>query len=687
MNKEGKTQEGGYVVPAKENTDEFISYLDGNSLTKAQLYTILENTPYCLNVWNKHAQNVFCNQYAASLFGYNGKDDYLQNLHNLAPETQPDGGNSQQLAIEYIIKAYETGLVRFNWMLRKKDGEEIPAEIILKKLVVNGEEDSELLLGITRDLREQLTGFDGVGLEDGFFFNRITHRVLFETIAELSEEWFWVYDIAAATIQFFGEGRKILELSGEKQPFPEYVVGSGMVYPSDLDVFMAFSEAVKVGFDKPYDVRFMLPSGVPNYFRIIYKTIFSKEGTPLFSIGKTFDINDQKTLEVLSRTDLLTNCLNKIATENAIKEAISMAKSSMHALFIIDVDNFKAVNDNLGHHFGDLVLAEIAANLHTNFREGDIIGRIGGDEFIVFIQNVTNKQIIETKAEIIAKAFHNTYSGEKRDYKISGSIGIALYPADGSDYESLYKSADKALYQSKMRGKDCYTFYTNDLVDGTMKNLTIVENANRLANSYFDADLVSAVFNLMYESQDVGGSLNTVLQYIGKKLNVDRCYLFETYDEGATYSISYEWCSAKATAEMENLQNISKELLGDFFDVLDENGVIYSNDETMIESEDAYRLIRGQNIKSFLLVQSKGKAFTRIVLGLDDCSTSRVWSEKEINSMRHALRMISIFMMSNIERKRQIEASLNTSLIDSLSKQEQQLLEKLKEKGIGFYKK
>ncbi len=316
-------------------------------------------------------------------------------------------------------------------------------------------------------------------------------------------------------------------------------------------------------------------------------------------------------------------------------------------MFIVDIDDFKSVNDNLGHYFGDLVLGEVANNLRSKFRDEDIVGRIGGDEFIVFMQNISDEATITDKAEKISAAFNNTYSGKNNTYKISGSIGIARYPIDGNSYEELYKAADKALYQSKLAGKDCYTFYSKEFLDGTMKNRTVLENANRIANSYFDADLVSAVFNLMYETREMESSLNAVMQFIGTRIGSDRCYIIETFDEGKTYHNTYEWCNKGIDPQIDNLRNIKAELLDDFFKNANKNGVYYNNDLKVLEADGAYDFMHRQGIKSYLHVQAKEKDYVKLFLGLDDCTSERVWNEKDINSVLYAARMISIFLLSD----------------------------------------
>jgi diguanylate cyclase (GGDEF)-like protein len=126
---------------------------------------------------------------------------------------------------------------------------------------------------------------------------------------------------------------------------------------------------------------------------------------------------------------------------------------------IIDIDNFKDVNDSHGHLFGDSVLTEISGKLRDMFRSSDILGRFGGDEFIVFLKNMSDKEMIAEKARMVCDIFRDTYTGKNKDYKISGSVGVSLYPNHGKTFSDLFHKADSALYDAKCRGKDCYVIY------------------------------------------------------------------------------------------------------------------------------------------------------------------------------------------------------------------------------------
>lgn len=156
--------------------------------------------------------------------------------------------------------------------------------------------------------------------------------------------------------------------------------------------------------------------------------------------------------------DQLTGLYNKTATQELISECLrDYGKTSGHVLYIMDIDNFKSVNDNLGHGVGDKALAVLARHLSETARESDVVGRIGGDEFMVFLKDIRNIETIANKAEEIRRAFNEAGAAVPELGKMSGSIGGARYPDDGSTFEELYKAADSALYETKSNGKNGWT--------------------------------------------------------------------------------------------------------------------------------------------------------------------------------------------------------------------------------------
>ena len=166
----------------------------------------------------------------------------------------------------------------------------------------------------------------------------------------------------------------------------------------------------------------------------------------------------QKRLNEQLQRDSLTGLYNKAATQSYIQKALREEPELDHAFFILDIDNFKQVNDTLGHAVGDAVIADFAKVLKSQFRPGDVVGRIGGDEFAVFIP-LASPQQVQDKAEKLLAALRYTYTDGIVQHQITPSIGIALAPEAGSEFETLYKNADFALYRTKKNGKNNYTIY------------------------------------------------------------------------------------------------------------------------------------------------------------------------------------------------------------------------------------
>ncbi|MCR5562508.1 MAG: sensor domain-containing diguanylate cyclase [Desulfovibrio sp.] len=161
-------------------------------------------------------------------------------------------------------------------------------------------------------------------------------------------------------------------------------------------------------------------------------------------------------------TDELTGIANRAGFEAAMGETVSKDGEN-GALFILDLDHFKEVNDNLGHPTGDLLLKQTAKKLQSLIRASDIVARLGGDEFVVYCSGFKQPDQIAMKAENIRQTVMQHYDlPDGLKLTVSTSIGIALYPAHGNTYDLLYKNADKALYASKEGGRNRFT-----MIDGS----------------------------------------------------------------------------------------------------------------------------------------------------------------------------------------------------------------------------
>ena len=176
-------------------------------------------------------------------------------------------------------------------------------------------------------------------------------------------------------------------------------------------------------------------------------------------VGKIRSNEKKKELEDKADTDLLTGLNNKLATERKIKEYMAKHPDRQSMMFILDIDNFKKINDTMGHAFGDEVLRSLGHQIGSIFRATDIIGRVGGDEFMVFLKDIPNDETILKEARKVEEFFKNFQAGEYVKYKATASIGVAVFPQEGAEFEALYKAADQGLYKAKKRGKNQLAFY------------------------------------------------------------------------------------------------------------------------------------------------------------------------------------------------------------------------------------
>ncbi|MBQ9991535.1 MAG: GGDEF domain-containing protein [Lachnospiraceae bacterium] len=176
----------------------------------------------------------------------------------------------------------------------------------------------------------------------------------------------------------------------------------------------------------------------------------------LCSVDK--EMSEREMLIHAANTDPLTGLLNRSGLEELLQDYLN-EKGASGALFIIDMDYFKSVNDLLGHPTGDKVLQEMADTLNTVFRERDVISRLGGDEFCVFAHNMTDKELVARRAHQLNECCRRTYSSEddKINVQVSLSIGIAICNEEEKrSYQTLYSQADTALYEAKAAGRNTY---------------------------------------------------------------------------------------------------------------------------------------------------------------------------------------------------------------------------------------
>lgn len=282
---------------------------------------------------------------------------------------------------------------------------------------------------------------------------------------ELADDILFEYDVQKDIMNYSEKFREEFGRTPIIYSYTEQYLDMVNIHKEDEVIYKEFCNALHIGRSLiEYEFRMRNRFGQYEWFQIRCKTIVNNLNAPARVIGKIVNIDEQKRkvedLQFKAQRDPLTSIYNKGATRDKISKIFRHSKPyENHALFVIDVDNFKQVNDSYGHMFGDYVLTSIVSHVTSIFRDADVVGRIGGDEFVVLMRSVTSKSQVEKKATHLCQAFHKRYSQNGETITISGSIGIAVFPMDGDTYETLVEHADSALYEVKGNGKNNYCFY------------------------------------------------------------------------------------------------------------------------------------------------------------------------------------------------------------------------------------
>lgn len=305
-----------------------------------------------------------------------------------------------------------------------------------------------------------------------------------QIVQEYANYALWEYDIATKRLvlsrKLNGRFSKYnTTINNYQQTMHEW----NLVHPDDWDVFDDYCKSMDDGEKSfQYDIRQITDEAEYVWLRYVGESVCNENDIPVKIVGKTLDISEEKRSEKelmeLAERDSLTNLYNKEATRKYIEKYIynSDSRDSGGAFLIIDIDDFKGVNDTWGHMFGDRVLQEVACILTSVSAISDIVGRIGGDEFCLFCETQKDIGRIEKIASEILERANHTSLQEKMKLRLS--IGIALFPQQATDYEQLYRYADMALYEAKFHGKNVFRFYREEMQFASVDPQMVLKQRN-----------------------------------------------------------------------------------------------------------------------------------------------------------------------------------------------------------------
>ncbi len=254
------------------------------------------------------------------------------------------------------------------------------------------------------------------------------------------------------------------------------------------------------------------------WYRILYRSILGKDKKVARIVGRSRNVESDMVLKDKVRRDPLTKLFNKVEVKSIVEDILVKESNRTHVLFVIDIDNFKGINDTFGHTFGDTVISDIAMALKDNFRGDDVVGRVGGDEFLVLMRDV-NAELAVNKARTLCDILRREYTGGDVVRHTSTSIGIAVSGVDGNTYDELFEKADHAMYRAKKDGKNGFKIaMEEDKGPIRHKEKSHLEH-NEIKEK--DRDFLAFALNILSHARNIDGSLNLLLDKILTKYNFD----------------------------------------------------------------------------------------------------------------------------------------------------------------------
>lgn len=496
----------------------------------------------------------------------------------------------------------------------------------------------------------------------------------YSIIQESIDQVLFDYDTEHDVCYFSGNLERVekyLALYGVKCVNNEFTVENfftsqfarGMMRAEDYTAFEdLFANAIMdgEGGEKEFFLSF-IGQNTGLWHKVIFSAVKDENGDVVRLVGRIKNIDKQKRTDALIErrihSDLLTGLLNKdtafaqiqaFLREDAARQ--NDAEEKCHALMMINIDHFHHVNEYFGRTFGDDVIREYASEIKSSFRDSDIVGRIGGDEFIVLMKNVTQKFAVK-KAGRLCRSLVRNY-GVQRKITLTCSIGMAFFGKDAKDFDSLYQCADWAVYSAQINGRNTYCLYDTQAhddyrrIDAMGSRAGMDPPSSMTEINELDTNLLDIAFSLAASSDDIYGTLEILLRTVGRKYNLSAVsVLLKRYDQPDRLRAVDRWLSIRnydrdgfspmvtETMDIDPLfRSTSLKCVSD---------IAASNLPASIRSK-----LKNDGIYAFVWGKLEGRAGEPFgYMMFTQFNRTRKWSRKELNTFKYLSKIVSITLV------------------------------------------
>lgn len=453
------------------------------------------------------------------------------------------------------------------------------------------------------------------------------------TYLDIMDELFFKYHIEKDEFCLFmgGERQQVSLFKGSLEEWEQSILDKHALTEKYEEAFENFCEDLRQG-TRHFSREIMMPHLVRGDAKELYlmrgKTIADSAGESLvlgcvYTMAKNTYRRKSRPGPDVGR-DEMTGLLSKQTIKDYVKNVISAGSEGTCYLCVMDIDNFKYVNDNFGHMFGDEVLMTVADILKEAVGEQGVAGRIGGDEMLLFLENIKDRVDLKSILRTVRTNVEWAYKGIRDDLHLSCSIGAAAWPTDADNYDDLFKIADRMLYRAKAGGKNRYIIYTADihgnvLAEDSKEAVPAVARRNPLKGSK-EQLLLGLTENFLHRGL---WSLQYVLEETGTAFNLAEVNVF--YDE-PVYTTMHWRADGRALAE----KSIGFADTMQFRQLFNETNLAVVDHTADLEfaCPGAYAGLNGQHVTAALFYRMDGAIPGYVAFYKEDMS-SRLWTESD----------------------------------------------------------
>lgn len=442
-----------------------------------------------------------------------------------------------------------------------------------------------------------------------------------------------------------------LTVEKEFPHYMEYLQSNSSVHPEDRWLIRGFYQG-KIR--EETEVRIFLDEKMT---RFLFQ-VLPMEGTdasvciPILIKDITREKDREELLEARAMKDSLTSLYNNFFGKELINEYLKEKDPyATCGMMVLDVDYFKHANDIYGHLFGDQVLVELAHLLIQMFDEKDVIMRAGGDEFVIFLKDISYAALVKKGMQLVKTVRDLRFQG--KDYAITCSVGICFLKENTSSYtyDQLFENADWALYRAKENGRNRYVFCDN------LQRFELMEQDNssqhKIDIRYLHNDVISTAFEIFEKTSSFSAAMKLLMEVIGYRFQLDRITVIRTDIQAKKVGKQYQWVSEFAPEVLSESGSFTKEDFLTLFQSYDEyQTTVLQYDNMGMYSPDGAALLMQGKAKTVLYAAMYLEGKYTGAISYVVCREKRYWSKQNRKELGEVTKIISAHLARNQEGNR-----------------------------------